>query len=158
MVLFDRSVQSDRKLPFRNFRFQSRSSSSLHTVVKRADGSDVSVCECSVCKLQTQDLHFLLMHSCTQGSGTAVICFFFWYSSLFKDKYITGFSVFRRCFPAFFSWQYVTLALRTIPNDQFGWTFGSIFPWLVQLVSDRSVRYNRKHPLTRSPKTSPKYR
>ena len=28
---------------FRNFRFQSRSSSSLHTVVKMADGSDVVV-------------------------------------------------------------------------------------------------------------------
>ena len=38
-----------------------------------ADGSDVSVYECSVCKLLTQDLNFLLMHSsCTQGSGTAV--------------------------------------------------------------------------------------
>ena len=72
VVLFDRSVQSDRKLPFRNFRFQSRSSSSLHTVVKMADGSDESVYECSVCKLQTQDLNFLLMHSSTQGSGTAV--------------------------------------------------------------------------------------
>ena len=36
------------------------------------DGSDVNVYECSVCKLQTQDLNFLLKHSCTQGSGTAV--------------------------------------------------------------------------------------
>ena len=36
------------------------------------DGSDVNVYECSACKLQTQDLNFLLMHSCTQGSSTAV--------------------------------------------------------------------------------------
>ena len=56
---------------FRNCRFQSRSSSSQHTVVKMADSSDVSVYECSVCKLQTQDLNFVLMLSCTQGSGTA---------------------------------------------------------------------------------------
>ena len=34
---------------FRNCRFQSRSSSSLHTLVKMADSSDVSVYECSVC-------------------------------------------------------------------------------------------------------------
>ena len=34
---------------FRNCRFQSRSSSSQHTVVKMADSSDVSVYECSVC-------------------------------------------------------------------------------------------------------------
>ena len=26
-----------------------------------------------MCKLQTQDVNFLLMHSCTQGSGTAVL-------------------------------------------------------------------------------------
>ena len=56
---------------FRNCRFQSRFSSSLHTVVKMADGSDVSVYEGSVCKLQTQDLNFVLMHSCTKDSGTA---------------------------------------------------------------------------------------
>ena len=75
VVLFDRSVQSDRKLPFQFlecFFFQSCSSSSLHPVVKMEDGSDVNVYECSVCKLQTQDLNFLLKHSCTQGSGTAV--------------------------------------------------------------------------------------
>ena len=75
VVLFDRSVQSDRKLPFQFlecFFFQSCSSSSLHPVVKMEDGSDVNVYECSVCKLQTQDLNFLLMHSCTQGSGTAM--------------------------------------------------------------------------------------
>ena len=57
---------------FKHFRFQSRSSSSLHIVVKMADGSDGSVYQCNVCKLQTQDLNFLLMHSCTRGSGTAV--------------------------------------------------------------------------------------
>ena len=56
---------------FRDCRFQSRSNSSLHTVVKMADGSDVSVEECSVGKLQTQDLNFVLMLSCTPGSGTA---------------------------------------------------------------------------------------
>ena len=56
---------------FRNCRFQSRFSCSLHTVVKMADGSDVSVYEGSVCKLQTQDLNFVLMHSCTKDSGTA---------------------------------------------------------------------------------------
>ena len=56
---------------FRNIRFQSCSSLSIHTVVKMADGSDVGVYECGVCNLQTQDLNFLLMHSCTQGSGTA---------------------------------------------------------------------------------------
>ena len=75
VVLFDRSVQSDRKLPFHFlacFFFQSRSSSSLHPVVKMEDGSDVNVYECSAGKLQTQDLNFLLMHGCTQGSGTAV--------------------------------------------------------------------------------------
>ena len=56
---------------FLNCHFQSRSSSSLHTVVKMADSSDVSVYECSVCKLQTQDLNFVLMHSCTKVSATA---------------------------------------------------------------------------------------
>ena len=56
---------------FRNCRFQSRFSWSLHTVVKMADGSDVSVYEGSVWKLQTQDLNFVLMHSCTKDSGTA---------------------------------------------------------------------------------------
>ena len=34
---------------FRNSRFQSRSSTSLYTVVKMVDDSDVSVCECNVC-------------------------------------------------------------------------------------------------------------
>ena len=44
----------------------------LVATVKIADGSDESVYEWSVCKLQTQDVNFLLKHSCTQGSGTAV--------------------------------------------------------------------------------------
>ena len=78
---------------FRNCRFQSRSNSSLHTVVKMADGSDVSVEECSVGKLQTQDLNLQRI----------LTCFFFWFSSVFKDKYITCFSECWRCFPAFFS-------------------------------------------------------
>ena len=31
-----------------------------------------------MCKLQTQDVNFLLMRSCTQGSGAAVhLCLFF---------------------------------------------------------------------------------
>ena len=49
---------------FRNFRFQSR-------FAKMADGLDARVYEGSVCKLQTQDVNFLFMHSCTQGSRTA---------------------------------------------------------------------------------------
>ena len=74
----------------RNFRFQFCSSSSLHTVVRMVDGSDVGVYECSVCKLQTQDLNFLLMHSCTQGLGTVVHLdlFFLLGLSVFKDKSI----------------------------------------------------------------------
>ena len=65
VVLFGWSVQSDRKFPV-------LLQHSLHTVVKMVDESDVSVYECSVCKLQTQDLNFLLMHSCTQSLGTVV--------------------------------------------------------------------------------------
>ena len=40
-------------------------------------------------KLQKKDVNFLLINSCTQGSGTAVhLNFFsFWFSSVFKDKY-----------------------------------------------------------------------
>ena len=41
-----------------------------HAEAKMADGTEVNMCECSICKLQTQDLNILLMHSCTQGSGT----------------------------------------------------------------------------------------
>ena len=44
----------------------------LVTPVKMAGGLDVSVYECGACKLHTQDVNFLLMRSCTQGSGTAV--------------------------------------------------------------------------------------
>ena len=86
VVLFDRFDRLDRKLPFhfRNFCFQSRSSSSLHTEVKMAD-VDGSVCEvyqCSVCKLQTDDINALIMHSCTLGTGTVVHLnlIFFWFS------------------------------------------------------------------------------
>ena len=39
---FSGPIENCRSI-FRNFRFQSRSSSSLHTVVKMADGSDVVV-------------------------------------------------------------------------------------------------------------------
>ena len=72
VVLFDsRSGPSENcRSIFRNFCFQS-CSSSIVTTVKMADGSNVSVYECSVCKRQTQDVNFLLMHSFTQGSGTA---------------------------------------------------------------------------------------
>ena len=96
-----------------------------HSIVKMADGSDVSDYEGSVCKLQTQDVNFLLMHSCTQGSGTAVYLnlFFLLVFISFRDKYITGFFECWRCFPAFFS--YVTPAPTTIPNNQFGRSFGS---------------------------------
>ena len=43
-----------------------------HAEAKMADGTEVNMYECSICKLQTQDLNILLMHSCTQGSGTAL--------------------------------------------------------------------------------------
>ena len=43
----------------------------LVTTVKMVDGSDESVYKWSVCKLQTQDVNFLLKDSCKQGSGTA---------------------------------------------------------------------------------------
>ena len=41
------------------------------------------------------NLNFLLMHSSTQGSGTAehLNMFFFWSSLVFKDKCITGLSL-----------------------------------------------------------------
>ena len=47
-----------------------------------------------MCKLQTQDVNFLLMHSCTQGSGTAVLLnlFFLLVFGQFLEKYISGFS------------------------------------------------------------------
>ena len=61
-----------RVLRFRFQKFSFPVPLQLVTTVKMADGSDVSVYECSVCKLQTQELNVLLMHSCTQGSGTAV--------------------------------------------------------------------------------------
>ena len=72
VVLFDRSVRSERKLPFHFQKFSLPVPLQLVTTVKMADGSHVSVYECSVCKLQKRDVNFLLMHSCTQGSGTAV--------------------------------------------------------------------------------------
>ena len=54
-----------------------------------ADGSDVIVYECSVCKLLMQDPNFLLMHSCTQGSGTAVHLNLF-FSSGFRQSLKTN--------------------------------------------------------------------
>ena len=93
VILFDRSVGSHRILSFHFQKFSFPAPLQTITTVKMADGSAVSVYECSVCKLQTQDVNFLLMHSCTQGSGTAVhLSFFLWFSSVFKDKYITRFS------------------------------------------------------------------
>ena len=71
VVLFDRPVQSDIAVRFQKFSFPVPLQ--LVTTVKMADGSDVSVYECSVCKLQTQELNVLLMHSCTQGSGTVAV-------------------------------------------------------------------------------------
>ena len=93
VVLFDRLVQSDRKLPFHFQKFSFGVPLQLVTTIKMADGSGVSVYECSVSKLLTPDLNFLLMHSCTQGSGIAVDLnlFFLLVFVSFKDKYITGF-------------------------------------------------------------------
>ena len=70
--LTGRSGRSDRELPFHFQKFLFPVALQLVTTVKMADGSDESVYEWSVCKLQTQDVNFLLKHSCTQGSGTAV--------------------------------------------------------------------------------------
>ena len=72
VVFFDRSFRSDRRLPLHFQKFSFPVPLQLVTTVKMADGSDESVYEWSVCKLQTQDVNFLLMHSFTQGSGTAV--------------------------------------------------------------------------------------
>ena len=73
VVIFDRSVQSDRKLPFHFQKFSVAVPLQLVTTIKMGDGSDVSVYEYSVCKLLTQDVNFLLMHSCTQGSGSKAV-------------------------------------------------------------------------------------
>ena len=62
-----------RILRFRFQKFSFPVPLQLVTTVKMADGSDVSVYECRVCKLQTQELNVLLMHSCTQGSGTVAV-------------------------------------------------------------------------------------
>ena len=72
MVLFDRSVRFDRKLPFHFQIFSLPVPLQLVTTVKMMDCLDVSVYECGVFKLQKQDVNFLLMHSSTQGSVTAV--------------------------------------------------------------------------------------
>ena len=111
---------------FRNCRFQSRFSWSLHTVVKMADGSDVSVYEGSVCKLQTQDLNFVLMYSCTKDSGTAthLNLFFLLVFISFQRQIYYGLLRMLTMFSRVFSSQYVTLALTTIPNNQFGRSFG----------------------------------
>ena len=70
--LTGRSGPTEIAVPFAEIFVSSPARHYMHTRVKMADGPDVSVYECSVCKLQTQALNFLLMHSCTQGSGTAV--------------------------------------------------------------------------------------
>ena len=62
VVLFDQSVQSDqsdRKLLFHFQTFSFAVPLQLVTAIKMVDASDVSVYECSVCKLPTQDLNFL---------------------------------------------------------------------------------------------------
>ena len=89
-----RVVRSDRKFPFHFQKFSLPVPLQLVTTVKMMDCLDVSVYECSVCKLRKRDVNFLLVHSSTQGSVTAVHInfFFFRFSSVFKDKYITGFS------------------------------------------------------------------
>ena len=56
-------VRSHRKFPFHFQKFSFPVALHLVTTVKMADGSDVSVYECSVCKLQTQDLSFLFSAS-----------------------------------------------------------------------------------------------
>ena len=182
--------------PILRFRFQKFSFPvplQLVTTVKMADGSDVSVYECSVCKLQTQDL----MHSCTQGSGTVAVhlnLFFFWFSSVFKDKYITAWLLriltmfscvflLAACDPSPYGfWQSERKNTQLIPTTSTSSTQAlgkmggqtrpfthcklnevqrriwevtyyptinsvgllvrtrSIFPWLVRVVSDRSVR------------------
>ena len=66
------SSLTGRSGPTESQKFSFPVSLQLVTTVKMADGSDESVYEWSVCKVQTQDVNFLLMHSCTQGSGTAV--------------------------------------------------------------------------------------
>ena len=43
-----------------------------HAIAKMADGTEVNLYEYLICKLKMQDLKILLMHSCTQGSGTAL--------------------------------------------------------------------------------------
>ena len=72
VVLFDRTVRPDRKIDVHFQKFSFAVPLLLVTPVKMADGFDVSVYECGACKLHTQDVNFLLMRSCTQGSGTAV--------------------------------------------------------------------------------------
>ena len=68
VVLFDRPVESDIAVPFSEIFVSSPTPACHHS---QNGGSDVSVYECSVCKLQTQELNVLLMYSCTQGSRTA---------------------------------------------------------------------------------------
>ena len=80
MVLFDQSVQSDQKLLFHFQKFLFPVLLQLVTTNSGQNGGWFSAPkliisdefnERGVCKLQKQDLNFLLMHSCTQGSGTA---------------------------------------------------------------------------------------
>ena len=61
-----------------------------HTIAKMAGGTGGNLYECNTCKLKTQDLNILLMHSCTQGSGTALhLDLMFCLLSVFKDRYST---------------------------------------------------------------------
>ena len=159
VVLFDRSVQSDLKLRFRFQKCSFPVPLQLVTTVKMADCSDVSVYECSVCKPQMQDLNFLLMHSCTQGSGTAVhlnLFFLLVFCQFLKTNILLASPHFDDVFPRFSlssMWPYVKF------KDEFGkshitqqsirsdFCFGC-FPfshWLIRVVSNRSVRYNGKH-------------
>ena len=56
-----------------------------------------------MCKLQTQDLNFLFMHSCTQGSGTAVHLnlFFSGFHQFLKTSILLASLYFDDVFPRF---------------------------------------------------------
>ena len=89
VVLFDRTVRPQPKIDVHFQKFLFAVPLLLVTTVKMADGSDVSVYECGACKLQMQDVNFSLCavaHK-AQAQQCILLCFFVWFSSVFKDKY-----------------------------------------------------------------------